>query len=77
VTGIVRTGIVKKVTIEATGGHHELSSLVAAVQQAVTKLREQAQRDDINYATSIRPPAYIAASINLEGTIRIETEDEL
>lgn len=70
------TGVRKKITIEATGGHHELGVLINHVQKAVESLRAHAEREEINYVTTTAP-RYRTASINLEGTIRIETEDDL
>jgi hypothetical protein len=70
------TGVRKKITIEATGGHHELGALLDAVHKAVEKLRTEATSESVGSGFASLP-IYAHASINLEGTIRVETEDDL
>ena len=71
------TGVMRRVVIEATGGHHELSAVVKGVLQSVETLRIEAARDGEDRAMPVTISAFNRASINLEGTIRVETEDDL
>ena len=74
------TRVIRRVTVEATGGHRELQAIATAVADAVEKLRWEASREYSEHFipnVSTRPPAFIAAAINLEGTIKVETEDAL
>ena len=72
---MAETGVLRKIQIEATGGHHELQSVLGGIYKAVEELRREAARQQFGSAL---PSLYDArASINLEGTIKVETEDDL
>lgn len=69
------TGFLRRIEIEATGGHHELQTVVGAIYKAVEELRGEAAR--LSMPVGGLDPLRYQAPINLEGTIKVETEDEL
>lgn len=72
----LRNGVLRRVEIEATGGHHELQTILGAIYRAVDELRAEASRLAAPVG-GLREPLRYIAPINLEGTIKVETEDDL
>lgn len=74
------TGVLRRVTIEATGGHRELQAIVRAVVDEVDALRSAAakeQQETFNLGRLATRAFVPSPPINLEGTIKVETEDDL
>ena len=66
--------VLRSIEIRATGGHAELQAIVTAVLNAVHKLRDDAAQEQHGIS---RPSFLYEGRIDLNGTIRVETEDRL